>query len=404
MKKYIKYYLVLIVLFVLAVYFQYNAPKPINWAENYTKKDKIPYGCFVLHQLLPELFPNQKILHVNEPIYTALDSLNNFNYLFINNEFSPDEAETEKLLNAIYKGNTAFIAAREFYGHFADTFNIATDGNYNFYYNEKNNSPIHINFENKNIRQDSPYIFHKNIFHFYLTNFDTANTTVLGHSEIYNLGNVDYQQKVNFIAIKHGKGKIYINTLPAAFTNYFLTDSLNYSYAFNALSYLDKNTLIWDDYYKIGKPIITSPLRFILSNPALKFAYFLAIFSLLIYIVFNIKRRQRIIPVIEPLSNATTDFVEVVSQMYYHQKNHLDLANKKIIYFLENVRTNYLLNTQQLDNDFKKQLARKSGVEMKFAEQLINELNTISTKKSLSETELLHLNQLINTFHKNKIR
>ena len=90
--------------------------------------------------------------------------------------------------------------------------------------------------------------------------------------------------------------------------------------------------------------------------------------------------------------------------MYYHQKNHLDLANKKIIYFLENVRTNYLLNTQQLDNDFKKQLARKSGVEMKFAEQLINELNTISTKKSLSETELLHLNQLINTFHKNKIR
>ena len=80
------------------------------------------------------------------------------------------------------------------------------------------------------------------------------------------------------------------------------------------------------------------------------------------------------------------------------------MAHKKISYFLENVRTNYLLNTQQLDSDFKKQLSRKSGIEMKFTEQLINEFNTISTKKSLSETELLHLNQLINAFHKNKIR
>src|SRR5690606_19360837 len=127
---------------------------------------------------------------------------------------------------------------------------------------------------------------------------------------------------------------------------------------------------VWDDYYKVGKPIITSPLRFVLSQPALKWAYWLTIIGLLTYILFNIKRRQRIIPIIEPLKNATKDFVGIIAQMYFLEKNHLDLAEKKIAYFYDNIRTNYLLNTQSISDDFKLQLSAKSGVDIDFVNRL----------------------------------
>ncbi|MEH6512126.1 MAG: hypothetical protein V7734_03375 [Maribacter arcticus] len=47
-------------------------PRPINWRPSYTSISKIPFGCFVLFNELPSLFPNSEIQSVEESIYDVL--------------------------------------------------------------------------------------------------------------------------------------------------------------------------------------------------------------------------------------------------------------------------------------------------------------------------------------------
>ena len=49
---------------ILAVYFlaMYNKPKPVDWTESFSRKDKIPFGTFVLYERLGDIFPGSKII------------------------------------------------------------------------------------------------------------------------------------------------------------------------------------------------------------------------------------------------------------------------------------------------------------------------------------------------------
>ncbi|NCP46041.1 MAG: DUF4350 domain-containing protein, partial [Flavobacteriales bacterium] len=128
MKKNTKYYIVLGLLFVVAVLLQYNTPKPINWTENYSNSSKIPFGTYILSDLLSDLFPNQEIKETKIPIYNTINYQTNTNYIIINNSFAPDEYDTEKIFDYVSSGNQLFIAARIFEGPFADSLKLVTDG------------------------------------------------------------------------------------------------------------------------------------------------------------------------------------------------------------------------------------------------------------------------------------
>ena len=385
----IKYYIMLALGFVLVVMVQYNGPKPINWAESYSQQDKIPYGCFILKDLMSDLFPNQTIFEAKLPAYNQLNDQKEFNYIIINNIFKTDELDAKKLLEFVSGGNNLFIVSNQFKGKFADTLNIETKINYGY---NSEDSLVSINFSNTNLKNESDYEYNSKFPNCYFTSMDSLRSTILGQ---------DVYGNINFIKVKYGNGNIYLNTLPKVFTNYYLTDSANYDYAFRALSYLPNQSVIWDEYYKTGRRMVTSPIRYILGEPALKMAYLVLVFGLLIYIVFNVKRKQRIIPIIEPLQNVTVGFVDVVGTLYYQNKDHYNLAEKKITYFFDFIRTKYILKTNELDTDFIKSLAKKSGVEKSEVSQLINYI--VSLKKGISEHELIKLNRLITKFHQQRI-
>ena len=78
--------------------------------------------------------------------------------------------------------------------------------------------------------------------------------------------------------------------------------------------------------------------------------------SLLIFILFNAKRKQRVVKVIKPLENSTIAFTKTIGNLYYETKDHNNLIDKKITYFLEFIRRKYYLDTQLLDEKFMKNL------------------------------------------------
>ena len=112
------------------------------------------------------------------------------------------------------------------------------------------------------------------------------------------------------------------------------------------------------------------------------------------------KRRQRIIPIIEPLKNSTVEFANVVGQVYYEQRNNMNIAQKMIIFFYEHLRTKYYLKTNPLDNEFIERLSQKTGIELSFARELIGHIKYVLVQHQVGDHELIRLNQLIEQFYK----
>jgi len=112
------------------------------------------------------------------------------------------------------------------------------------------------------------------------------------------------------------------------------------------------------------------------------------------------KRRQRIIPVADPLQNTTVEFVKVVGQVYYQQHNNLNIASKKVTFFLEHIRTRYQLKTNVIDPELMQALITKSEANADLVLQLFKYIDFVQTGKQISDKELLNLNYLTEQFYK----
>ncbi len=374
-------------------------PRPINWRPSYTSISKIPFGCFVLFNEFPSLFPNSEIQLVEESIYDVLiknDSSKISNYLLINENIHLDEQETNQILNYVAKGNQVFIATTELTGKLADTLNIEILQEYAI-----KEDTVSVDFTHSDIN-NRIYEFERGVNTAYFTSLDTLNTEILGHIHfkdyafLNNETNVK-QVKPNFIKTSFGKGSFIINTLPIAFTNYYLlSDQSNYSA--DSFSYLENQLLFWDDYKKSGRKVITSPMRFVLNQPALKWSYYLVLFGLLLFVIFKAKREQRIIPVIKPLENSSVEFAKTVGSLYHQNKDYTKLNGKKINFFLNYLRNRYYINTTVLDEKLVTQLAAKAGKNIEETKSLIDFILGLKNKPIHTEQDTLKLAQKINAF------
>jgi hypothetical protein len=116
--------------------------------------------------------------------------------------------------------------------------------------------------------------------------------------------------------------------------------------------------------------------------------------------IFEMKRKQRIIPVIKPLANTTMEFVQTIGNLYYQSSGHKSIAEKRIHFLLDQIRTRHWMSIGKLDDDFIQALARKSGKQDEDIRQLVMLINSIQAKKTITSGELLELNQEIEKFNK----
>ncbi|MCK0188505.1 DUF4350 domain-containing protein [Arenibacter sp. F20364] len=377
-------------------------PKPLNWRPSYTSSDKIPFGCYVLFNELPNLFPGQKIHTTNESLYNTLvarDTRSTSNYLLINDFLDLDKQESNQLLQYVHEGNDSFIAASNFGSYLSDTLNIEVETQYSV-----KEDTVLIQLTNNSFSEQN-YSLTRGIYRTYFSSVDTLNTTVLGHISydfekgIIPSGSNKKTKSPNFVKVKFGKGNFYLNTTPQTFTNYYMLKG-NKDYVANAFSYLNDMDLYWDNYKKSGRIVIDSPMRFVLNQVSLKWAYYLSMFGLIIFIIFKAKREQRIIPVIKPLENSTIEFAKAVGGLYYEHRDYTDLISKKINFFLENLRTNYHLNTATINEKTATLLAARSGKPLSEAQDILDTIVHLKNKRSHNEQDVIQLNKKLNQFKK----
>ena len=373
-------------------------PKPLDWRPSYTADDKIPFGCYVLYEELPELFSGADIERTEATPFSVLferDSSENANYIFINGSLNFDEQETNKLLEFVDSGNDVFMAATFFGYTLSDTLNIDVASDY-----AVQQDTITLNFTN-NVFDKEEYFLDRGHYKTHFISVDTLNTTILGHlqfskKDFVNGGNIAHKE-INFIKVKFGKGYFYLNSSPQAFTNYYMLNN-NQQYVANTFSYLKQQPVLWDNYEKAGRIVIDSPMRFVLNQLALKWAYYLTICGLLIFVIFKAKREQRIIPVIRPLPNTSVDFAKTIGGLYYQHRDYTDLITKKLNYFLEFVRSHYYLNTNAITDNTATILAAKSGKSLEETKALLEYIIYLKNKASHSEQDVINLNKKIASF------
>ncbi|MBK8841404.1 MAG: hypothetical protein IPO33_00410 [Saprospiraceae bacterium] len=105
----------------------------------------------------------------------------------------------------------------------------------------------------------------------------------------------------NFIRVKLGKGLLILHSSPAVFTNYYLLKSGSDKYVEQVLSQLPGKDIVWVTNEKESGSISNAPLSFILSQEALRNAFYLILVGAALFFIFNAKRKQRIVPVIPPV-------------------------------------------------------------------------------------------------------
>ena len=383
--------IVFIVLLILYVVGQLNAPKKFDWSATLRNNDKNPFGAVVLYNSLNQLFPKVPVNSSRVPAYNLLQDQEETKsaYIFIAPEFDPAEADVEELLQYVKNGNTVFIAAFDIEEKFLDSLGL----NMKLYGNLIEDDTMFVNFVNPALRSKDNYSFKRSTGYGYfdsIKKFDSS--TVLG---------INQNNKPNFVKVQYGSGEFFIHAAPLCFSNYFMLYANNQDYTSKALSYISPvmDVIYWDEYYKSGREGASTPLRFFLSNEFLRWALWLTVAALLIYVFFEMKRRQRIIPVIEPLRNTTLDFVETVSSVYYSEHDNDTIAQKKSQFWFEHIRQRYYLSKQNAGEEFVQQLYKKTGVPEDLIKTILINIQRAESQPRVTDDLLMDLSNSIDQFY-----
>ncbi len=382
------------VLLAGVIYIDAVRPKPVDWTPSYNLKDKIPYGLAIFDEQAPSLLPNNKINKISQTIYEHFEPLYDYDTLVddykvkgtvmhICDNYLIDDQSSKELFYFVGHGNTAFLSVENLPKIFTDSLNLKTDSQFDY------KNKIDCWLINKGLGSKK-YDLHQGGSSFYFSSIDTLHTTVLGYQ-----GN-DHEKKINFIKVPYRDGAFYIHLQPVAFTNYHLLKDDHAQYLAALMAYMPKGTIYWMIKEQNGLIQEGSPFQYILSQPALTWAWYLFLLGMILFIIFNAKRRQRIIPIIKPLPNTTVDFTKTIGNLYYQEGDHQNLIDKKIIYFLERIRNEYLIETTLLDENFIKKLHAKTGKDIKDIEHLIYLINfqRRSYQQSI-ESDLIEINNAI---------
>lgn len=387
--KSLRIYLIIAgLLLTIYIVAQVNRPKAVDWKITLSSNEKTPYGDYILYNRLGDLFPKSNIITYRQPIYNVIaeDSIKRSSYIIVCVGMDLSKPDYKQLTKYIEQGNDVFIAAQYFGTLLSDTLNIKSQFDSG---GKDDKSSVH--FTNPQLNPSRNFIIDKYAGNTSFAEFDTARATVLGENANHH---------PNFLKYTFGKGSLYLSVNPKLFSNYSLLQPQGADYAATALSYVKQTpNIIWDEYYSKGNAGAQTPMRVFLSNPTLQWAYYITIFTLLVFLVYEMKRRQRIIPVIEPLSNTTLDFVTTVGQVYYEQHNNANIAQKKILYWLTYLRDEHQVKTAKLDKELIEKLKGKLGMKPEFATEMVTYINYIDSQNNVTDSELIELNKFIEQFY-----
>lgn len=267
--------------------------------------------------------------------------------------------------------------------------------------------------------------------HFLVYDFDTIPGSWLQLSEdarnqfqreaIEDLGfyqsseNSLYRKRTNFFRIKHGEGYVYIHLNPLAFTNYHLLQEEGMRYAREVFRYSGDGKIYWDEdnrqmdfsdfrsrNEKPGMPD-ENALEFILSEPALRKAWYILLFAGILFLCFGARRKQRVIPILEKKDNTSIEYAEVISQLFLEQTDHRKLVELKTELFRAYIRERFNVKitneTDIQDSNLIALLASRANVGKPMVSAILNEEVLLRSHTFIDTSMMLNYHRKLEEFY-----
>lgn len=375
------YILIFSCLTIVFTLLEFSKTEVTNWSRNLSPDKKSPFGLYVFDQEAPRLFKG-KFYKIGDSPYDYYSKKQEYPHNILLVEPYIDPSSWNKILKQVAQGSDLLYISEYADYYLKDTLKFE-DKRINF---DEEKILRFTDRKLQNIRMSLNKMASGNGFSFINKQSEILGTVSSSNDSI----------GANFIKIKYGKGHVYVHMEPIVLTNYYLlgTPQGKY-YVENIFSFLpDRKTLWFTEIEKIPQSV--SPMRFILANPPLKYAWWLFLLGLLLFVLFRAKRKQRVIPILQQPRNHSAEFVKSVGNLYLQEGDFHDMMLKKIQYFLYRVRTELLIDTSVLDEYFAKKIQIKTGASQEIiAEALELIQKTQSPQPQVMQEDLLRLKKIL---------
>ncbi|MCC5927728.1 MAG: hypothetical protein JJU28_00650 [Cyclobacteriaceae bacterium] len=383
-----KYWLFLTAIVLFFGFFYFTTSKHYDWTITFSRKDKNPFGAYLLHILLDDMY-GEKYNNVGLTLseIEKIENLQEKSVLVICDVFKPSDTDVQAMQSMLRNGRNIFVAANLFGGQFADSLKL----NATVIDRLVQNDPNPLGLDSISLRMSASETFYtypgRMVYRYF-----SEQRTELAETMAVN----QYGKPIVFSLFHEGKGKLYLCSVPLIFSNFGLLKGENIAFAEEVMSLVHRDGILWTEFYQTGRSEIDSPLRFILSEKPLRYSYYILLFLALLAITMDARRRIPLVPLQLPRQNTTMEFVKSVGNLYFLQNNHYDAARKKIFQFREYMSVQYRIPPDAHYEALFSRIAQKTGSADCDIKKLIQLIEETDKKKSIGAEELIWLNSMIN--------
>jgi hypothetical protein len=208
-----------------------------------------------------------------------------------------------------------------------------------------------------------------------------------------------------FVEMRFGEGALLIHRTPLAFTNIALLNEKNLDHVEEILDEINYDGIIYNTPSPLKMPPRNpkerkSPLQFILSDASLAWGYYIILGCLILFLIFNLKRKQASISLVPQKANSTLEFVDALSKIYYQKHNNKNIVKHKYRIFITFIRTHYHINLIRDKVEFARVISMKSGIELVQVEGILNLLDRYQKMNEVSDEQLIGLHKQLDNFYK----
>ncbi len=385
-----------------------DAPK-YKWSERLHLEEDQPYDFKVLRTLLDSSEVDVEL--VDHKISNVIDStITGADYFFVGgSRYNVDSAEVAYLLAFAERGNNVFFATNYLPRILWDSLNFTSRWDYYSAKEDIIRTSVVAHLEGD--EKAYPFTFH-NAMGPTNRSWDILDPDYL-LSDVEVVGRLDSAHQVNFIRVPYGKGHFYYHCEPLLFTNYYLITENGFDYANGVLSQMNLKKVYWDvyntEYHRIaGKNrnsedsvhFKKSPLNFMLENRSFRWAWYLSLVLVGLYLFVQARRKQRIIPIILPPKNSSLEYARALGALFFKGEDHTLISREMMRQFWLHVRTTYRINRKREDREkLVALIASKSATPQEVVSEIITFDERIRNRARIDHDELSRLNQLLETYY-----
>ena len=398
-----------------------------NWYLSYGHEDTNPYGMSVLYDLLPVYNAGERIMVEEAPADLDLRA-HTGTFFSIGHHSGLSPADLDSLAAWAALGNTVFLAHEALpdylpgldsnrmrpvdgmaqYG--TDSFFVADSTRVQPHWHLELELPaLRLNFSEAPFQtpEDQKLVYRvynkDEPFPWSLIQSDSLR---LLFPEVRTLGTAQSQgnfQGANLVEMPVGQGRILIFSTPMALSNFYLVQPDGRDYAERVLSHLTPGDLLWD----AGTRNTTtpyqpaeSPLRFVLNHPALRMAWYLLLLIGLLYLLFRSRRRQAAIPLLNPKSNQSLEYLNTVAKLYYQQRSdHRAIGEMMRDHFMGFLRERFHMRQPGLNEETALRLSSLSGQDAESVRSLFSRFSELDSRYEFQDYSLLRLHRELQQFY-----